>query len=182
MLCEPVREKPAGQFEAREIGAAETGAPYYHMIKHASGPRAAVNLRYARGVDLLCCLDGDWGPGLGCIFVGDEGTIEVNRDKAASTPGELLEQSDRPAPLSVLETQPHVEDWMACIKSRGRCTADIEFGHRSNSICCLINIAREVGEPGKPLAWDPVAERFTNSEEANAALSRPPREGYALPA
>ena len=31
---------------------------------------------------------------------------------------------------------------------------------------------------GRPLTWDPVAERFENDPEANALLSRPERAGY----
>ena len=33
-----------------------------------------------------------------------------------------------------------------------------------------MNIVREVGRVGEPLKWDPVAERFTNCDEANKLL------------
>ena len=65
---------------------------------------------------------------------------------------------------------------------RGRCNADIEYGQRSSSLCYLVNIAREVGQVGKTLKWDPENERFTNCDEGNALLSRPRREGWELPA
>ena len=67
------------------------------------------------------------------------------------------------------------------MRTRGRCTADIEYGQRSTTLCYLVNIAREVGRVGETLHWDPVAERFTNCDEGNALLSRPRREGYELP-
>jgi len=49
----------------------------------------------------------------------------------------------------------------------------------------LGNIARWVsevtGETGQKLQWDPKAERFTNSPEANRFLDGTYRKGYELP-
>ena len=44
-----------------------------------------------------------------------------------------------------------------------------------------MNIVRDVGRVGEALKWDPVAERFTNCDEANKLLERPRRKGYELP-
>jgi hypothetical protein len=57
----------------------------------------------------------------------------------------------------------------------------VEVGHRTATICNLISIARELGQVGQTLRWDPVAERFTNSEEGNKLLDRPRRKGWELP-
>lgn len=182
VLEEEVRDRRAGKYEDREPAPSETGAGYYHMAKNAVGPRAKVMMKYANGTELRLHLDGDWGPGLGCIFVGEGGTIEVNRDKISSDPPELAQSPDAPPPLSVPESQPHIENWLECIKTREKCTADIEYGQRSSTICYLVNIARDVGRVGEVLKWDPEAERFTNCDEGNAMLARPRREGYELPA
>ena len=119
-------------------------------------------------------------------MVGENGKIEVNRDKITSNPVELLTGDERPKTLSEQghsETAPHVKNFIDCIKSRERANADVAFGHRSTSICNLINIVREVGQVGKRLKWDPVAERFTNCEEANQNrwMTRERRKGYELP-
>jgi len=81
------------------------------------------------------------------------------------------------------ETAPHVKNFLDCIKTRERAHADVAFAHRSTTICNLVNIVREVGLVGKRLKWDPVAERFTNCEEANQNrwMTRPRRNGYELP-
>jgi hypothetical protein len=181
VLEEPVQVKPGGQLTDRKPSEDETGAPYYHMVRNASGPRAKVHMKYASGTELHLDLDGDRSPGLGCVFIGEKGRIEVNRDRISADPRELIDQPDRPEPLTVLETQPHVENWVECIKTREKCTADIEYGQRSSTLCCLVNIARDLGRVGETLKWDPVAERFTNSDEANALLARPRRAGYELP-
>jgi hypothetical protein len=185
LLEEPVQIADTGKFEEREIGEDETGQPYYRMAK-LIGPRAKVRMWYANGVELRCHLDGDRGPGLGCIVVGEEGKIEVNRDKITSNPPDLLTGEDRPKTLAEVghsETAPHVKNFLDCIKTRERANADIEFAHRSTSICNLINIVREVGLVGERLKWDPKAERFTNCDEANENrwMARPRRKGYELP-
>jgi hypothetical protein len=181
VLEEPVKDVRVGAFEKREISEDETGAAYYQMVENTHGPRAKVTMKFASGTELKLHLDADRCPGLGCVFIGDKGRIEINRDKISADPKELIQGADRPAPLSVPETRPHIENWIACIKSRKRCNADIEYGQRASTLCYLVNIARDVGRVGEPLKWDPKKERFTNCDEANAMLSRPRRAGYELP-
>jgi predicted dehydrogenase len=181
-LEEPVSEMRCGKFEEREIPEEETGAAYYGMIKNSSGPRAKVRMTFKNGAEVLFHLDGDCSPGLGAIFVGEKGRIEINRDKISANPKELIESSDAPPHLDVPETQPHIENWLECIKTRETCNADIEYGQRSSSLCYLVNIARDVGQVGKTLEWNPKKERFKNCPEGNEMLSRPRREGYELPA
>ena len=182
VLEEPATDQDCGKFDPRKPTDDETGARYYQMTKNVIGPRAKMRMKYANGTELRLHLNGDRGPGLGCIFVGDKGKLEINRDKVSSNPRELVLSKDNPGRLQVPENQPHLENWIQCIKSRSRCNADIEYGQRSTTVCYLVNIAREVGQVGKKLKWDPAAERFTNCDEGNALLSRPRRKGYELPA
>ncbi len=147
-----------------------------------SGECAKVRMKYANGTVLKLHLDGDVGPGLGAIFVGEKGTIELNRNAVVSDPKELVDTPENPGPNKKLETQYHIEDWVACIKNRRRCTADVEYGQRSTTLCYLVNIARQVGRVGEVLRWEPQSERFTNCDEGNALLSRARRQGYELPA
>ena len=181
-LEEALEDRLAGNFVEREISDDETGADYYHMVTKSHGPRAKTRMKFENGTELLLHLDADRAPGLGCIFVGENGRIEINRDKISATPRELVESADRPPTQSVPETQPHVENWVHGIKTRESCNADIEYGQRSTSLCYLVNIVRDVGRVGETLKWDPVAEKFTNCDEGNALLTRPRREGYELPA
>ncbi len=136
---------------------------------------------FDNGTELRLNLDGDRGPGLGCIFVGEKGKIEINRDKVSANPKERLTGEGNPGHLKVSENHDHLANWADCMKTRKRCNADIEYGQRSSTLCYLVNIAREVGEVGKKLQWDPVAERFTNCDAGNKLLSRPRRKGYELP-
>jgi predicted dehydrogenase len=71
----------------------------------------------------------------------------------------LPEQSD-----SSLQHGPHVRNFLDCVKSRKRPNADIEAGHRANTIGRLGNIAYRVG---RKLRWDPVKEQVLDDAEAN---------------
>jgi predicted dehydrogenase len=190
ILEEPVADRETGKFVGRETvggviigdtGDVDTGTGYHGMAK-LSGPRARVTMKFASGTQLKLNLDGDRGPGLGAIFVGEKGKIEINRDKLASNPKELVRASDNPGPNRRAETAYHIENWTDCVKSRKRCNADIEIGLRATTLCYLVNIVRDVGRVGESLKWDPVAERFTNCDEGNKLLERPRRKGFELPA
>jgi hypothetical protein len=189
LLEESLANRETGKFAGRksvggailgDTGDIDTGTDYHGMAR-LTGPRAKVAMKFANGTELKLHLDGDRGPGLGAIFVGEKGKIEINRNKIASNPKELVKSSDNPGPNKRPETAYHIENWVDCIKSRKRCNADIEFGQRSSTLCYLVNIVRDIGRVGEPLKWDPVAERFTNCDEANKMLSRPRRKGYELP-
>jgi predicted dehydrogenase len=162
-------------------GPDDTGVRYHKGASNKVGQRGKVTMKYASGTELRLHLDGNWGPGLGAIFIGEKGKIEINRNKLASNPKELIQSPENPGPIQKPETQYHLENWVECIKTRQRCTADIEYGQRSTTVCYLVNIAREIGRVGEKLRWDPAAERFTNCDEANKLLSRERRKGYELP-
>ena len=162
-------------------GADDTGVRYHKGAANKVGQRAKVTMKYATGTELRLHLDGNWGPGLGAIFIGDEGKLEINRNKLASNPKELILSPDNPGPNQKPETQYHLENWIECIKSRNRCNADIEYGQRSTTVCYLVNIVREIGRVGERLRWDPATEQFTNCDDANKLLWRERRKGYELP-
>lgn len=182
LLEEPVEVKPTGKYAADQVPEDDTGLAYHGLAKPVVGPRAKVSMTFASGTQLKLHLDGDRGPGLGAIFTCEKGKIEINRNKLAANPKEIILASDNPGPNPRPETEAHIQNWVDCIKSRARCNADVEIGQRSSTLCYLVNIVRRIGRVGEPLRWDPAAERFTNCDEANKLLSRARRKGYELPA
>ena len=106
LLEEPVADRETGKFVGRETvggvvigdtGDDDTGTGYHGMAK-LTGPRAKVRMKFASGTELRLHLDGDRGPGLGAIFVGEKGKIEINRNKLASNPKELVRVARQPRP------------------------------------------------------------------------------------
>ena len=71
-----------------------------------------------------------------------------------------------------------MRNFLDCVKSRQQPAGDIEIGHRSTAVCLIGNIALRTG---RKLLWDREAERFTNSDEANALLTRRYRPPWHLP-
>jgi predicted dehydrogenase len=58
---------------------------------------------------------------------------------------------------------PHVRNFLDCVKSRRRPAADIEEGHRTNTVCRLGNIAYRVG---RKIRWDNEKEQIIDDAEA----------------
>ncbi len=127
-----------------------------------------VHYRYANGVKLIYKID---KPSLrfegteGWIYAGDTGRIEASKPSILEPPSG--------ADWIRLPMKTDKQDFIDAVKSRGATMADAEVGHRTTSVCHLGHIAIQVG---KRLEWDPVKERFTNSEEANRFIHKPVRE------
>jgi len=98
-----------------------------------------------------------------------------------------LDRADKHAPRRAMEPAnvagkaddaDHARNFLDCIRSRQRCTCDIEIGHRSTSATLLGNIALKTKSY---LLWDGKNERFTNNEEANKLLAYQYRAPWRLP-
>ena len=75
--------------------------------------------------------------------------------------------------------EPHQQNFIECVKSRKRPTADIETLHPSCSMLHLANIAHRVGN--LTLKYDSRAERFIDNEGANRLVKRDYRAKYEIP-
>lgn len=62
-----------------------------------------------------------------------------------------------------------VGDFIHCVRTRQRPFRDVEFAHRTASLCHLGNIALKLQ---RPLEWDPVNEDFINDPEASTFVDR----------
>jgi len=147
-----------------------------------------VKATYANGVVMY--VSGDRPNGV--RFEGTEGWIFVTRGNYQATKSDpvtfdanrkSLDASDPKIITSVIgeneihlyKSEDHYGNWLDCIQSRRQPIAPVEVAHRSCSACLLSHIAMKIP---KTLKWDPVRERFTNSEEANGLLSRKQRKPY----
>lgn len=73
----------------------------------------------------------------------------------------------------------HYINFLECVKSRKRPTADIGIAHQSCSLIHFANIAHRVGNVS--IEIDKKRMRFVNNDEANAMLKREYRNGYRVP-
>ncbi|MHB0957694.1 MAG: Gfo/Idh/MocA family protein [Pirellulaceae bacterium] len=162
----------------RALGTDDTGP--VEIWPEEPGPDGRVAMRYACGTVLQLDMPEDKGPRMGGIFTGEKGKIEINRNRLAANPPELIRNAPPPADKSEYASvsHEHIRNWVSCMRTREKTVASFAVGHRAMTICHLITICRELG---RALQWDPVQEAFVGDVEANALRSRARRKGYELP-
>jgi predicted dehydrogenase len=109
----------------------------------------------------------------GAAFYGTKGVLILGHSVGfqvfgtRNKPGEKgTGQADLPA---------HHQNFLDCIRSGGRPTADIEEGHLSASLVHLANIACRMQ---RTLHFDPVSETMRGDDEAAKLVRRTYREGH----
>ncbi|MBM4090636.1 MAG: Gfo/Idh/MocA family oxidoreductase [Planctomycetes bacterium] len=124
------------------------------------------------------------GPDNGILFEGPNGRIFVNRQRITGTPVESLAGEEKhrmeQAALDLLKgkrARGHMQNFFDCIREGGEPVSDVFSHHRELSSCHLCTIAMLLK---RKLRWDPVKEQFVDDDQANALLSRPQREAYAI--
>jgi predicted dehydrogenase len=123
----------------------------------------------------------------GMQFHGTKGTLFVDRGGFRITPQTTRKEEPDPMPATappdmrapgfyytteILPEQsdtseqhgPHHRNFLDCVKSRRRPNADIEEGHRTNTVTRLGNIAYRLG---RTLRWDAAREQVIGDGEAN---------------
>ena len=125
--------------------------------------------------------DGAYGRNHGLGFVGENGTLVVDRSGWEVIP-EIVNREKRMESVALQKgtdegLKNHVHNFLECIKSRNPNTnASVEIGAHIAKFSHLGNIAYR---SGKKLVWD--GTRFTNDQEANKYLIPSYREPWKLP-
>lgn len=164
------------------LGMDETGPVEFRPTPE--GPAGSLSFRYANGVAVRLEMPTGELQG-GAMFVGDKARIEVIRNNFRTDPPRLVKELPPPEEVqkwrddvALWQAKYHMQEWLDCMRTRKKPSADVEIGHRSVTICHLANITRRLG---RALRWNPETERFIDDEEANSMVSRPRRKGYELP-
>jgi predicted dehydrogenase len=113
----------------------------------------------------------------GTTFIGDQGTIFVNRGKLLSVPADIIKQPIGDDDVHLYKSDNHHKNFLECIKTRELPICDVEIGHRSATACHLGNMAVRLG---RKIQWDAVHEQVVGDEEANEMLSRPYRSPWKI--
>jgi len=137
--------------------------------------KKGLRFTYANGVVMIH--DVFKGPRADCVFEGTEGTVLVSRNEFHTLPDEILKQTLPEKGFRAYPSTNQHKNWLECIRSRKETICPAETGHRSATICHLGNIGYQIR---RPLTWDPVKEQFVSDDEANALVSRVPREPWKL--
>lgn len=146
--------------------------PYHVELTYRDNVRAVVSDKFPNGLK----------------FIGDAGWIFVSRGSVATKDPKVprgrlrpLDASDeklldpKGVAVQLPESKEHHENWLQCVRSRRAPMVPAPVAHRSNTACIVSWIAMKLG---RPLTWDPKAERFVNDAAANAMLKREERAPY----
>jgi predicted dehydrogenase len=148
------------------------------IFDHASGMLSLFSIYEANGQPVL-------GRGAEVELRGTLGTVYATTGRFEIVPergGAFQDPKPRRKGEIVKSTdgdldQQAARDFLDCVKSRKRPSADIEEGHRSTTFAHLANIALATR---KRLEWDAQAERFTNCDQANQLLRYEYRQPWTL--
>ena len=100
----------------------------------------------------------------GIKFIGDKGWLKVARGYIECSDPSLLVKEEKNIGKGEYEvSSPHMQNFIDCVRSRQNPIAPVEVGCSTNTLCCLQNIARELGRPVK---WDPATLSFNGDKEA----------------
>jgi predicted dehydrogenase len=153
----PVRVEGAGVFPKNEL---------WNVLQQFK-----IDYQYANGVKLTVKpVKGHY-----TRFVGEDGWVEAGFSQVKASAPELLRIPLGKDKIRLPRTD-EKQDFVNCVKSRGRPIADAEVGHRTNSIGLLGVIAAKTGQP---LQWNPATEQFVDNREANKLLERSVREPWS---
>ena len=102
----------------------------------------------------------------GIKFIGDKGWLKVARGYIECSDPALLVIIDQKVRKGEYEVSaPHMQNFVDCVRSRENPIAPVEVGCSTNTLCCLQNIARELG---RPVHWNPATLSFEGDKEAEA--------------
>ncbi len=133
---------------------------------------------YANGVRMYHGGAGGSGRGAAVEWIGDGGTVRVNRGQYLETvPETVALEVIRPDEQRLYRSDNHKDNWLEGIRTRRECICPIEVGHHTAIVCHIGNIAYWLK---RPLKWNPEGEHFVNDPEANRLLKRPMREPWIL--
>jgi predicted dehydrogenase len=158
--CELVRSGRIGKITSVEVGI--PGCNHPGALGPDSGVQVHIGQKYKGGT----------------TFIGDKGTIYVNRGKLSSTPEEIIKEPLRDGDVHLVQSADHHRNWLECIQTGALPICDVEIGHRTATACHLANLCVLVG---RKIRWDPVQEKILDDDEKVAAMvHRPYRAPWKL--
>jgi hypothetical protein len=109
---------------------------------------------------------------------GPSGSTITYRGELGTAPGEDQPPAADPKPIRLYSSGGGLAgDFLHCMRTRERPFRDVEYSHRTATVCHLGNIATWLG---RSIRWDPKREEITGDEEASRLLDRPSREPWTL--
>ncbi len=125
-----------------------------------------ITAHYANGVTMI--IDGGHNDiRSGTKWIGENGSVWVDRSGIETEPKSLLRDKVRPEEIHLPRSGGHPQDFIRCIKTRGTTLTPAEVALRSATPGYLGQISMLTG---RKIRWDPKQERILNDLEAERML------------
>ncbi len=111
-------------------------------------------------------------------FIGDEGWIEIMDEtgEIQSNPKSLSERSN-PVSQHYNNLDPHIRNFLDCIRTREQTVCNPEIAQRSHTIAHASNICLRLG---RKLQWNYKKEMFIDDDDANRMISKTMRIPWTI--
>ena len=110
-------------------------------------------------------------------FIGTNGVIDISRSFLDTIPSKLQSLEIGENEIRLYRSDDHYTDFLDAMKSRKQPLSTVEVGHRTTSLCMIVNLCYELKQK---LVWDPVKEEFAKNSKANKLRSNAIRAPYSL--
>lgn len=115
--------------------------------------------------------------GIGAYFEGDKGTLICDYGtKSITINGESMEEIPE-IPQTLVRSPGHQQNFVDAVKSRNQPESNLPYARKMTLPMHLGLISWRLG---RKLQWNDKTEEFVNDQEANALLSRRPRDKWDL--
>lgn len=114
-------------------------------------------------------------PGGGSLFIGEGGVLLLPH---VGGPQLVPYSKNKGVERPKLEGRDHYHSFIDAILGKDKTTSHFDYAANLSETVLLGNVANRV--PGKDLAWDSAALKFTNNDSANEMLRRKYRDGWEV--
>jgi predicted dehydrogenase len=139
--------------------------------------RIPLTMRYATGTVMTHEYNIRKTDGNSVRFIGEDGVIDISRSFLDTIPSKLQDEVVGNDKIRLYHSDDHYSDFLEAVKARKQPISTVEIGHRTASVCHIVNLCYELD---RPLIWNPEKEEFFADPEANRRRSNPLRPPFTL--
>jgi predicted dehydrogenase len=136
-----------------------------------------LTMRYANGTIMTHEPGFRKSEGNAVRFIGEDGVIDISRSFLDTIPDKLKDHEIGDNEIKLYRSDDHYNDFLNAIKTRKQPLSTVEVGHRTASLCHIVNLCYEFD---RKLIWNPEKEEFFLDREANRRRGNPVRKPYSL--
>ncbi len=139
--------------------------------------KRGLKMYYENGIEMVHDNQKIFDDQHGIEFFGKEGKMKVARGLIETEPESIANIQIKDDDIRLYQSDDHLLDWIHGMKTKNGVITDAEVGHRTATICQLVNIGYKLNQP---LEWNPIKERFIGNSKANQLRNKKYRKPFKI--